>query len=74
MGNTERIRVIDFLLENWALYFTKRDMERITKVPKTKLEKIFNYLIKQKVLLKIKKEGKFYRINRNSDVAKLYSD
>lgn len=70
MGNTEKIKIIDFLLENGVLHFTKRDAIRITRVSKTEINKIFNYLIKHKVILQIKQASKFYKINRESNIAK----
>lgn len=70
IGNNPKTKVIDFLIDNQLFDFTKRDMERITKVSKIKLEKIFNDLIKQKIIFKLKKEGKFYRVNKNSEIFK----
>ena len=49
---------------------TKKGYSGVAVYSKIKLEKIFNHLIKQNILLKNRKKGKSYRVNRNSDIAK----
>ena len=70
MGDGWKIKILDYLIGNCLFDFTKKDIIKETKISKEKANEYFIQLMKQGFLYKMKRAGKFYRVNKNSNFAK----
>jgi DNA-binding transcriptional regulator YhcF (GntR family) len=65
-GDSPRVKVIDFLLDNDLIDWSKSDMAEQTGISRMTLNKFFNELIKQKMIFKTRRIGRatLYKVNR----------
>lgn len=74
LGNTPKIKIIDFLMENFALDFSLPQIAEGSQVAYTTLIDILPQLIKQEILISTRKIGKsqLYKINLGSVIVKAF--
>ena len=72
LGDNPRIKVLDFLMDNFALDFSLPQIAQGSKVAYTTLIDLIPGLIKQKVIAETRKIGKsiLYKINLSNPVVK----
>ena len=65
-GESPRIKVIDFLLDNALLDWSKSDMAEQIGISRATLNRFFNEIVKQKMILKTRRIGRatLYKVNR----------
>lgn len=65
-GETPKVKVLDFLLDNRTLDWSKSDMAEQTGISRSTLDKFFDDLIKDKVILKNRNIGRatLYKLNQ----------
>jgi len=57
-GDSPKIKVIDYALDNYIFDFSKSDVAEGTGVSRTTINKFFGELVKQKILVKTRKIGR----------------
>ncbi|OGJ21114.1 hypothetical protein A3K73_08445 [Candidatus Pacearchaeota archaeon RBG_13_36_9] len=72
LGDHPRIRILDFLMDNFALDFSMPQIAQGSSVAYTTLIEILPKLIKQEIIVETRKIGKskLYKINLNNPIAK----
>lgn len=72
LGDSPRIKVLDFLLEYDIFDFSKKEVADKTKISRGTLNKFWNILVKEKIILKTRKigNGTLYKLNRGSPIVK----
>jgi hypothetical protein len=72
LGDNPKIRILDFLMENFALDFSMPQIAEGGSVAYTTLMDIFPNLIKQKIVVETRKIGKskLFKINLDSPIVK----
>ncbi|MBS3090246.1 hypothetical protein J4433_00570 [Candidatus Pacearchaeota archaeon] len=72
LGDNPRIRILDFLMANFALDFSLPQIAEGSKVAYTTLIDLLPKLIKQGIIIETRKIGKsrLYKINLDSPIAK----
>ncbi|MFH0831250.1 MAG: hypothetical protein V1886_00050 [archaeon] len=72
LGDNPKMRILDFLMENFALDFSLPQIAEGSKVAYTTLIDLLPKLIKQKIVMETRKIGKsrLYKINLDSPIAK----
>ena len=75
-GDSPRVLVIDFLLDNFDLDFHKSDMAEITGVSRMTIDKYFPELIKNELIIKSRKIGraKMYLVNKKNPLIRKLSE
>ena len=71
-GNTPKVRIWDFLLDNDVLDFTKSEIARQTGISRATLNRLWPYLIKNKILVKSRVIGRatLFRLNKENELVK----
>ncbi len=72
LGDTPKIRILDFLLDNFAMDFSLTQIAKESSVAYTTLIDIIPGLIKQGIVIKTRKIGKsgLYKLNLDNPIAK----
>lgn len=72
LGDNPRIRVLDFLMDNFALDFSLPQIAQGSEVAYTTLIEILPKLLKQEIVVETRKIGKskLYKINLENPVVK----
>jgi len=72
LGDNPKIRILDFLMENFALDFSLPQIAQGSKVAYTTLIDLLPKLIKQEIIMETRKIGKskLYKINADSPIVK----
>ncbi len=72
LGDNPKIRVLDFLMENFALDFPLPQIAEGSKVAYTTLIDLLPNLVKQRMIIETRKIGKsrLYKINLDNPIAK----
>ena len=72
LGDNPKIRILDFLMDNFALDFSLPQIAEGSKVAYTTLIDLLPKLIKQGIIIETRKIGKsrLYKINLDSPIAK----
>jgi len=72
LGENPKMRILDFLMDNFALDFSMPQIAQGSKVAYTTLIEILPQLLKQKTIIETRKIGKskLYKINIESPVVK----
>lgn len=66
-GNTPKVKILDFLLDNDLLDWSKSDMAEATGISRAILNTFFEQLVKDKIILKNRVIGRatLYKLNKN---------
>lgn len=66
-GESPKIKVLDFLLDNRILDWSKSDMAEQTGISRATLDRFFDDLVKQKIIIKTRNIGRaeLYKLNKN---------
>jgi hypothetical protein len=74
VGDTARNKVIDFLIENRGLDFSKTEIAEGAGISRTALFKMWNVFIKEKLVVDTRHIGNitFFKANENSKTIKLF--
>jgi predicted transcriptional regulator len=66
-GNTPKVKVLDFLLDNDLLDWCKADIAEQTKISRATIDLFFEDLIRQGIITKSRTIGRatLYRLNKN---------
>ena len=72
LGENPKIRVLDFLMDNFALDFSLPQISQGSKVAYTTLIDLLPLLLKQKIIIETRKIGKsiLYKLNLENPVVK----
>lgn len=72
LGDTPKIRILDFLMDNFAMDFSLTQIAKESNVAYTTLMDIIPGLIKQGIVIKTRKIGKsgLYKLNLDNPIAK----
>lgn len=72
-GDTPKIRVWDFLLDNISLDFTKSEIAKQTGISRATLDRIWPYLIKNKILVESRRIGRaiLFKVNKENKLMKM---
>jgi len=72
LGDNPKIRILDFLMENFALDFSLPQISQGSKVAYTTLIDLLPKLIKQGIIMETRKIGKskLYKLNIDNPIAK----
>ena len=72
LGENPKIRVLDFLMDNFAQDFSLPQIAKGSKVAYTTLIEILPKLLKQEIIMETRKIGKsrLYKINLDNPIAK----
>lgn len=72
LGDTPKIRVLEFLIEGRELDYSIIDIARGAEIGRTTLFRIWNDLIRNKIIIPTRQIGnaKLYRLNLNSPLVK----
>lgn len=72
LGDNPKIRILDFLIDNFAMDFSLTQIAKESNVAYTTLIDIIPGLIKQGIVIKTRKIGKsgLYKLNLDNPVAK----
>lgn len=77
-GKTPKVRIWDFLLDNTTLDFSKSEIAKQTGISRATLDRVWPYLIKDKILIKSRAIGRavLYKLNKENELVKrmLYLD
>ena len=68
LGDTPQIKVLEFLIEGRELDYSITDIAEGAEIGRTTLFRIFNELIKNKIIIPTRQIGnaKLFRLNKNS--------
>lgn len=71
-GENPKIKVLDFLLDNRALDWSKSDMAEQTGISRSTLDRFFGDLVKDEVIIKNRSIGRatLYKLNTNLPLIK----
>lgn len=74
LGDNPKIRVLDFLMDNFALDFSLPQIAEGSSVAYTTLIDLLPNLIKQKIIIETRKIGKskLYKLNLDSPIVKAF--
>lgn len=66
-GNTPKVKVLDFLLDNDLLDWSKSDMAEATGISRATLNTFFDQLVKDKIIIKSRVIGRatLHKLNKN---------
>ncbi len=68
-------RTVDFFVINPDFSYSINEISELTKIPTTELANILAILVKKGIIVTIKtKKSSLYRLNRNSEYAKLFRE
>lgn len=72
-GDTPRVRIWDFLLDNLSLDFTKSEIARQTGISRATLDRIWPYLIKNKLIVESRKIGRalLFKVNKENKLMQM---
>jgi hypothetical protein len=72
LGDNPKIRILDFLIDNFAMDFSLTQIAKESNVAYTTLIDILPELIKQGIVIKTRKIGKsgLYQLNLDNSIAK----
>ena len=72
LGDTPKIRVLDFLMDNFALDFSLPQIAKESRVAYTTLIDMVPKLLKQKIIIETRKIGKskLFKLNLDNPIAK----
>ncbi len=72
LGDNPRIRILDFLMDNFALDFSLPQISHGSKVAYTTLIDMLPELLKQKIIIETRKIGKskLFKINLDNPIVK----
>ena len=72
-GDTPKVRIWDFLLDNISLDFTKSEIARQTGISRATLDRIWPYLIKNKIIIENRKIGRatLFKANKENKLMKV---
>lgn len=74
LGENPKIRILDFLMDNFALDFSMPQIAEGSNVAYTTLIDVLSILIKQKMVLETRKIGKsrLYKLNLDNPIVKAF--
>ncbi|MFA5992531.1 MAG: hypothetical protein WC796_02380 [Candidatus Pacearchaeota archaeon] len=74
LGDNPKIRVLDFLMDNFALDFSLPQIAQGSNVAYTTLIDLFPNLLKQKITIETRKIGKskLFKLNLDSPIVKAF--
>lgn len=72
-GDTPKVRIWDFLLDNISLDFTKSEIARQTGISRATLDRIWPYLTKNKLIVKSRKIGRaiLFKVNKENELTRM---
>jgi len=74
LGDNPKIKVLDFLMDNFALDFSLPQIAQGSKVAYTTLIELLPLLLKQKIIIETRKIGKskLYKLNLDNPIVKAF--
>lgn len=71
-GNAPKVRIWDYLLDNISLDFTKSDIARQTEISRATLDRLWPYLIENKILMENRRIGAavLFKVNGENKLIK----
>jgi|SRR3989344_9523351 len=71
-GDTPQLRVLDFLIDNYNFDFPMTEIARESNVSYNSLKIFFPYLIKSRIIVKMRRIGKsdYYKLNLENQFVK----